>query len=1341
MDPQAPAEGERRAASGYSNQYRVAAFLVYRALCRGELTAIRVADVDAGRVDDLQILRAGRIDAYQVKWSLYAESLTFKGLRTPEADKPSLIGQLGDGWKLLRGRNAGTRVVVHLLTNDRPSVGDRPPVGTPAPSPDHFAAFLAQAWDPACRAVPSDPLAVPAGWRPAWDDLQKESGLVPDEFAAFVRDCELEVSYTLPEIDAPLPGERATVERDRNDLAHFLFTTVGGTERLVELTRAELLRRLGWESRFRPVNHHQWPPGPLLYQPVASTATELARALDTLTEGYVALLGTPGSGKSTLLTETLRARRERVVSYYAYVPDARCSLRGEAVSFLHDVVLALDDQGFRSGGPTAPDRTQLLGRLHRQLELLNADFLATGRKTILLIDGLDHIEREERPERSLLADLPAPEQVPDGVVILLGSQTDELADLPSGVQFAIRDPARRVVMQVLDRDAVFRIVDAAGLPVPLDADQRERVFALSEGHPLALTYLLARLRSVSSREAVAPILAGTAPYGGRIEREYHSYWRTLGSEPEITRLLGLLARLRPGIDLGWVQTWAGTALVDRLRQSAGHYFREDGDRWYFHHNSFRLFLEARTAERSPGRRDEVRDQDLHRELAGHCAAAGDGEWAWEELYHLSRAGDHAAVLARATQEYFRRQVEALRPLDAVATDIRLALLSAAGRQDPVALARLVLAHGECDGRASYLDDVPLASLLLDIGQPGAAVQHARDGNRLRTGATQALRLSGEFVDAGLREEGLRMFRLAEPHGLLNSIEPVDEWRREGVLDVLRAWATAVADFRPVAEIVAAVRRLRQHVDDHEEVDPDTATRLLHNRLLLDAGLRLLHTRRWTESDDVAAAFDPHNPTDRDWRLVLFVEGAEAAHKAGDTARARELLAAANGIAEAVPDLDSGIRLDLAEAAFRIRDDREAARRLLDAVSPPGPIATDGDHRGQDDPVFWFRVARLQYAFGDRRPLRELVPDPTTSDAISELEVEVARDFCRIGRLWARAWLGDPANPGEIPALVAGVVRRFRRDPNDCPPALNDRHAALLRTRRTAYRYLIRAIAGHGREAVAVLRGEFEREWSEQRRFWPIELRRAVVEELADAGDDRGWVLDELGRLEASLLDDANIYERVRLCREQAEAHLSVGHREGARVWLCRLVRTAAGVGSRKDYQMNDWIGWLGRIVPLDPGRAAERVAWYARAIAALRERTEGEFYRAAESLLGVAVTWSPVRAVRLMNWLFSHQVLSHRDAVDLFLGAAFRTRPAPLALGLAFATEILPIITVGPDSGVVDALFVATHVRGGSGDVEDAARGLLEGVGRMLSRPRGPAGAGASHTRFAPLGCSPTRWG
>src|SRR4051812_33446869 len=70
--PLAPAEGERRALFGYVAQYKVAAEKIFAPLNDGRLATIGVADPEAGRLDDVQLIseqRSGRqLDAYQVKW-------------------------------------------------------------------------------------------------------------------------------------------------------------------------------------------------------------------------------------------------------------------------------------------------------------------------------------------------------------------------------------------------------------------------------------------------------------------------------------------------------------------------------------------------------------------------------------------------------------------------------------------------------------------------------------------------------------------------------------------------------------------------------------------------------------------------------------------------------------------------------------------------------------------------------------------------------------------------------------------------------------------------------------------------------------------------------------------------------------------------------------------------------------------------------------------------------------------------------------------------------------------------------------------------------------------------
>jgi hypothetical protein len=111
----------------------------------GRPQRIRLADPDAGRVDDFQIESLARIDAYQMKWERYPGAFSFKDLQ-------AIFPQLVQGWRTLRERYPFHRIVVHLVTNKHPSVDDTPPVGNTHPRPSHLAAFLGQVWLPLRRA-------------------------------------------------------------------------------------------------------------------------------------------------------------------------------------------------------------------------------------------------------------------------------------------------------------------------------------------------------------------------------------------------------------------------------------------------------------------------------------------------------------------------------------------------------------------------------------------------------------------------------------------------------------------------------------------------------------------------------------------------------------------------------------------------------------------------------------------------------------------------------------------------------------------------------------------------------------------------------------------------------------------------------------------------------------------------------------------------------------------------------------------------------------------------------------------------------------------------------------
>jgi len=544
---------------------------------------IRVADPEAGRVDDLQIGSDSRVDAIQIRWSKFPGSFTWRNLTFRKDKTPALIEQLADGWIRLRSAHSALRVVVHLVTNNFPSTSDELPMNDPRPVAKHLAAFVGQAWNPVREGGAISPAAVPAEWRASWDELQVASGLPPDDFLLFAKDCELEFGYGLPASVGDASPDEQVIADDLAQLTYKLFQTVADPNRVIHLDRDELLSRLGWLERFEFRSRHEFPVDETLYEPIIASAERLEEALSKLAGGYVGVFGTPGSGKSTLLTQTFRYRAGRVVRYYAFVPDAPDPFgRGESVNFLHDVVLAIEEAGFRVGASASNfDRRQLSERFYQQLELLHRDWLLTGTKTTIMIDGLDHIAREQHPERSLLHDLPPPDRVPDGVFIVLGSQTDQLSELPDGVQYDVGQPERRVEMQPLTRAAVFRIAENAAR-VSITEQQKESIYELSAGHPLALVYILNRLPDQAEEESVQEILDTTKPYEGTIERQYHSYWRQIADDEALVHFLGMLARLRRPLDLRWAEDWVPLATVDRMRRLFAHYFRREGpSRWLF----------------------------------------------------------------------------------------------------------------------------------------------------------------------------------------------------------------------------------------------------------------------------------------------------------------------------------------------------------------------------------------------------------------------------------------------------------------------------------------------------------------------------------------------------------------------------------------------------------------------------------------------------------------------------------------------------------------------------------------------------------------------------------------
>lgn len=1292
-------DGERAAASGYRNQYGVGAALVLNALRKHDFEWVRIADPEAGRVDDLQIARTARLDAYQVKWQQYPGTLTLNDLVRSRQATPPLIAQLADGWSRLRTRHPNRRIVVHLVTDAfaSTSIGVLPE-GRSSPTPYHFAAFVEQAWKLAKNA---GQVSYDGEWGAVWRELQAFSGLDKEIFSSFVHDCALDLR-------TPASPE----DEDHRVLADLLFSIAAAPERIVELDRTELLDRLGWRRRYEYRNPHEFDI-PRFYRPIASTVSELSKRVDGLRGGYIGVVGPPGAGKSTLLTRTLRSLPIRLVRYYAYVPGAQDpNVRGESVNFLHDITLRLEEAGFDRGRrrPVPSDRLALLEKLHEQLQALGVDYEATGQKTVILVDGLDHIAREQRPERSLLADLPLPEQIPEGVYVVLGSQTTNLDYLPLSVHREVERPDRRVDMGRLSPADVGAI--AAEVVPELDEKGRRRLFELSAGHPLALIYTIKRLQLAEDEEIQAAILAEAISYSDDIDAYYWSHWDRIQDDEALTHVLGLLARVRGSIGMTWGGRWIERSVAFKLERLFKPYFDVDTvNRWSFFHNSFRLFLQVRTVQPVLGQFPEERERAFHAELAKRYATA-EPPWQWEALYHLYRADDHDGVVALATASWFREQAQALRPLEAILTDVRLAIRSAGILQDSLALVRLTLVAAALDQQKFILKDFALADRLLDLGDVLQALELVRDGDALRVEEEHALYLSVRLAEMGIVREGARLFELAEPYDMLFG-RPLsnrlgmsrDTW------DILKAWAEAAPRFRAPADVLSVIEQLVVEPEQHMEQSSEEATANLQRWLAVRAAVACAKRGAWSDWEKYTHWLDERK------QRGLFETILRSAQSAVETEpeRARELLRKLLEHYEPTPqDGESPHsiedRLDVAELALFLHGDGKTVAAWVKDL-PALPLQSNSsfhEERGLSQETR-FRLYRLRYWLGEARDPDQLVAEDGASTAWGNYTKadekvglrQLALMVTTLAALWGRGRRGQPLSSSAFLLEVRWVLDMLQMASNGSTGLRLEVSAS----RPKVINFILQAAVEHNEEVVEALADELVRRWDSGE--WPVALRRIATVALARVGAERR-ARELLTRIEGEM-HGGGPKDRAEEHWEQANAWLELRHTNEARAQLRRMIVSSRGLLDDHDYQSEVWARWMGRANVQDPDNAEKRIRTMLRRLVAVSGEASG-ISNAAEELVAATFRWSPQRTVHLMKGLQEKGVLKHNEALSSLLRAALDAPDPPVNAVLYALTNLLIPLASPRTTRLVETLITSTAIRHSNDGAVANAHYLVERV-------------------------------
>lgn len=1317
-DIKLPGRGERIAIGGYKPQYLTAIYLTLQAMVKGDLAEIRLADLDAWRADDLLVFTLPQhLGAYQMKNE--TGEISFADFVSSTGETGHLI-DLAISWQRLRRTFPTHTLQLNFLTTQYPNPSTHGnvflPKGNPPPSEPSFAAFVREVWQPYQNALRRNlPFSVPTVWNPAFNYWRENSGLSATEFESFAKSVNLVFGYSFPNL------QEVRVYASQRDIQHLFLefqTKVAqskASDQPIVLSNDDIQNLLGRE-RFQQRNVHYFKVSDW-YTPIEDSVGELENAVAEIEGGYIALVGSPGSGKSSLLTRALigAPRGERVVRYYAYLPEERdykSPPRGEAVNFLQDVTQQLTHYGFQAD-VSLPELSidVLREKFARQLRLLAEDYLTTRHKTLILLDGLDHISREQsnQIDKSLVAFLPTPAQLPAGVVIIIGTQ--HLNDLSESIRAQLQEPKRTIYLRELRFQQTVELLEKLGFLRAIQELARssfkdetgallQRIYHLTQGHPLAFAYLINQLQEgVQIGGSITEILDRAIPYDGNIYDQYRTHWQQIGSESraELREVVGLIARLRGAIDFRWLrQTWPERNAIQILESRFRHFFRSDGaGRWHFFHNSFKQFLLARSIETIDGA-DPLEERRFHSILGNRCYLATDYPLMhWETVYHYWKAQRHAEASDVATREFFEQQILALRPPDEILDDARIASVAAARLHDPIRLFRSLFIWSEVVQRNYELEqqETHLLKTLIDLGEVARALHWIVDGQKLRIRDSlsrfekvqaDALKFSVQLAKVGYFSEGEDLFSIAEPLQYLRAGKPISFDRRPEGFDVLRAWASAAFFFRKLSDVTDNIRRIDFEPSRGESDQSDADyTRSLQNRLLKTLAAQLVAERRWNDAREVAAALNPKNrQSDRlDW-FYLARDLWQSLATEGYIEEARNLIREALDV------------FDLDYLHTRVAEMRTKIQTRQSEKSENDGQHNNGDEYGYHQNIHAIQQLRLDFGvdlyliladsplaeawiqdiewgellesggFGasgldsleDRTFLYSLLvalgkPLPSDSVVVAQdrrLEEErtsLVRIALVLARLRGMRWAGTEYSSTEFGELTAAALRAHYAQ------EIYVRYYLFRDDMTLLIKWLIEEAGESGHEACERVRSELEKIWANpaESQRWYYDLRRHVLMAMLDNNVTTEWAARELEKLDGAAITYAENNSHLEESLTRADICLRLENRERANFWLSDAIRAAMGVGYAKDYQLSAWIRWLNRRNHLEPQDPASRIQAYANRVVSLKDVEGDGANSAAGELIETTLDWHPSAAVPLFWWFFEKECLYYFNAIERWL--------------------------------------------------------------------------------------------
>ncbi len=481
--------------------------------------------------------------------------------------------------------------------------------------------------------------------------------------------------------------------------------------------------------------------------------TDLSHAIDETNGDYVVVTGLPGSGKSTCLSDFFddleTSRKFAICRYYCFVrpsDDAsRLRLQAEA---LRTNILTILHSNFKD----------ILDRRHDYGEAQFVNALAAvgehlsshGRKLIVLLDGLDHAERDPLVQQSVLHALPT--ALPPGIVFVVGTQ-----ELKHWEPLALREARkkRHVEMPLFSRkETELYLVKKHKLT--LDDPTLDDIHKKSNGLPLYLWYVARWLNDHSDNPAALKTMPEAID--GDIRKYYERLWANLEREgmAYAHHLCCVFAALRFPVAEEEVAAFqdalSSLQVADAFRAVCHLLRRVDGTLTIFH-ESFRVFVNSKLDGPTRKRIARAITERLKTER-------GSGRWFTNVFRYSLEGGDDDFILREVNRQFVDFAMQRCRPAKNIFEAIEVAGEAGARRKDLVALARLGSLNYRTRERLNHqFDYSALAHPLLNLGRIDDVLSFCCDPHesRLLVHVDVAMQVMIWCAKVGQREVGERLF--------------------------------------------------------------------------------------------------------------------------------------------------------------------------------------------------------------------------------------------------------------------------------------------------------------------------------------------------------------------------------------------------------------------------------------------------------------------------------------------------------------------------------------------------------------------------------------------------------